>query len=59
VVSLADDFERDMRDGARRCREFGYNPTYWQKMVSQHGACLRGAEPQTASRGYGRKAVWT
>jgi hypothetical protein len=38
VVSLADDFERDMRDGARRCREFGYNPTYWQKMVSQHGA---------------------
>ncbi len=37
-MSLADDFERDMRDGARRCREFGYNPTYWQKMVSQHGA---------------------
>lgn len=37
-MSLADDFERDMRDGVRRCREFGYNPTYWQRMVSEHGA---------------------
>jgi len=37
-VSLADEFERDMRDGVRRCREFGYNPTYWQKMMGEHGA---------------------
>ena len=37
-MSLVEDFERDMRDGARRCREFGYNPTYWEKMVSDQGA---------------------
>jgi hypothetical protein len=37
-MSLADDFERDMRDGVRRCREFGYNPTYWQRMISEDGA---------------------
>ena len=37
-MNLADNFELDMREGARRCREFGYNPTYWQQMVAEHGA---------------------
>ena len=49
-MSLAEDFERDMRDGVRRCREFGYNPTYWQRMVSDHGAINAAKRLLTGSR---------
>jgi len=36
-MDLAAEFDQDMRNGARRCKEFGYNPTYWLRMVADHG----------------------
>jgi hypothetical protein len=32
------EFHRDMLDGIRRCQdEISYNPTYWCRMVAEHG----------------------
>ena len=37
-MDLAAQFDQEMRDCIRRCREFGYNPTYWMRMISDYGA---------------------
>lgn len=37
-MDLAQEFEHDMREGVRKCREFGYVPTLWIRMMSEHGA---------------------
>lgn len=55
--ALALDFERDMIAGAKQCKEFGYNPTYWLRMVGDHrgvGAAKRLLAGRSASDGFTR-----
>lgn len=38
-MKVEDEFHRDMIEAADRCkREFGYNPTYWLRMIGDYGA---------------------
>jgi len=37
-MDLAGQFEQETREAIRRCREFGYNPAYWMRMVADYGA---------------------
>jgi hypothetical protein len=54
---LAGEFERDMLAGIKRCKEFGYNPTYWLRMVMDHrgvGAAKRLLVGRATSEGFAR-----
>jgi len=46
-----------MLEGARRCQEFGYNPAYWLRMISEYGgvgAAKRLLRGSRASDGFTR-----
>ncbi len=56
-----DDLERELsdafHDGVRRCKKLGYNPTYFLRMVAEHGALTTARQLITAtnpSEGFSR-----
>ena len=57
TTALAATFEREMVAGIKRCKEFGYNPSFWLRMVMDHrgvGAAKRLLAGPATSEGFAR-----